>query len=104
MNKITFELLDEKFHIVSDNYKDAEDSFFELKKIINEIKLQHPKLTVNQLFFVSSMKIIEKNLHINKNNNFEENNNGLECKKTLDRIEYFLHSIINLIDIEEIEK
>lgn len=103
-NKITLKLFDEKFHLTfQGDVNLIEQSFEQLKSNAIKMKSTFPNMTINQILFTIALNSISEKINISDFENFSKKDNELaECKSSLERIEYFLQSIISSIEIETI--
>lgn len=97
LKKASIELLGETFHVTYENESEIEYCFNFLKDLVNKIKLNNPSMTLSQVLFFSSIKMIEAYKNLNENETsgkfyMEEYNLSMQ------KIEYFLNSIINIIE------
>jgi hypothetical protein len=101
--KITFELLGENFHLVVKDEQEElslKENFSLFARSVLTKKDMYPQLSNAKLFFIASLDLM-KNFQIscfsNKNENFDQINNSISIE-SIERIEYYVKSIIELID------
>lgn len=97
LKKASIELLGETFYVTYENESEIEYCFSFLKDLVNKIKLNNPNMNLSQILFFSTIKMIETY----KNLNDKESSDKFyieEYNLSIQKIEYFLNSIINVIE------